>query len=60
MIEETEINVQYIYEMMDRKADSAGKEGFVQNRVLGSYVHLHWGSNPEVAKNVVDYCRRCG
>jgi len=59
-IEETEIDVQCIYEMRDRKADSTGKEGFVQNRVLGSYVHLHWGSNPEVAKNAVDYCRRYG
>ena len=60
MIKETEIDVEYIYEMTDRKADSSGEEGFVWNRVLGSYVHLHWGSNPEVAENFVDYCRRYG
>ena len=49
-----------IYTMMDRKAVLHDKEGFVQKRVLGSYVHLHWGSNPEVAKNFVDYSRRYG
>ena len=49
-----------IYTMMDRKAVLHDKEGFVQKKVLGSYVHLHWGSNPEVAKNFVDYCRRYG
>jgi len=60
MIKETEIDVEYIYEMTDRKSDSSGEEGFVRNRVLGSYVHLHWGSNPEVAENFVDYCCRYG
>ena len=49
-----------IYTMMDRKAVLHDKEGFVKKSALGSYVHLHWGSNPEVAKNFVDYCRRYG
>ncbi|MBW2708413.1 MAG: cobyrinate a,c-diamide synthase [Deltaproteobacteria bacterium] len=60
MIEETEIDVECLYEMRDRKADSTGTEGFVRNRVLGSYVHLHWGSNSKVAKDFVAYCRRYG
>ena len=55
-----EPNPECIYTMTDRKAGFQAEEGFVQNRVLGSYVHLHWGSNPEVAKNFVDYCRRYG
>ena len=55
-----ETDLRCIYSLTDRKAVSRNKEGFVRNRVLGSYVHLHWGSNPEVAENFVDYCRQCG
>ncbi|EFK09436.1 cobyrinic acid a,c-diamide synthase [delta proteobacterium NaphS2] len=49
-----------IYRLRDRKAVSGNREGFVQKRVLGSYVHLHWGSNPEAAHNFATYCRQCG
>ena len=49
-----------IYDMRDRKAISHGKEGFTRQSILGSYVHLHWGSNPSVAGNFVDFCRRYG
>ncbi len=49
-----------IYRLTDRKAVSADREGFVRKHVLGSYVHLHWGSNPGVADHFVDYCRRYG
>jgi len=59
-IQDMESGFECIYEMTDRKAVSSGREGFVQNRVLGSYVHLHWGSNPEVATSFVEYCRRFG
>jgi len=60
MIEETETDVECIYAVRGRKGDSAVNEGFVKNRVLGSYVHLHWGSNPKAAPNFVEYCRRYG
>lgn len=33
-------------------------EGFVIGSVLGSYVHLHFGSNPQVPANFVASCRR--
>ena len=49
-----------IYSMTGRTSSFHGEEGFVRNRVLGSYVHLHWGSNPEVAGHLVEYCRRFG
>jgi len=59
-IQEMKTVVECIYKITDRKACSQAEEGSVRNRVLGSYVHLHWGSNPEVAKNFVDYCQRYG
>lgn len=52
--------VECIYSIQDRAMRFKNSEGFFQNRVLGSYVHLHWGSNPEVAIRFVDYCRRFG
>jgi cobyrinic acid a,c-diamide synthase len=60
MMEGTGMEGGHLYEMTDRKDVSMDQEGFVRNRVLGSYVHLHWGSNPAVTENFVDYCRRYG
>ncbi|MDY6878937.1 MAG: cobyrinate a,c-diamide synthase [Thermodesulfobacteriota bacterium] len=50
--------VERIYSMTDRNHRHSEEEGFFKYRVLGSYVHLHWGSNPAVAGHFVDYCRR--
>ncbi len=39
------------------KKDIPATEGFTANRnTLGSYIHLHFASNPEVASNFVDAC----
>jgi cobyrinic acid a,c-diamide synthase len=54
---EMEPAISCIYRMTDRKSSSKGKEGFLKKNVLGSYVHLHWGSNPKVAEHFVDFCR---
>jgi cobyrinic acid a,c-diamide synthase len=32
-------------------------EGYVVGNTLGSYLHLHWGSCPEVARTFVEACR---
>ena len=56
-IQDRDIREERIYSMAARKHFSYDNEGFVRKGVLGSYVHLHWGSNPGVAKNFVDYCR---
>jgi cobyrinic acid a,c-diamide synthase len=52
--------VDCIYSLNDRAMRFKKDEGFFTNRVLGSYVHLHWGSNPAVATYFVEYCRRFG
>jgi len=49
-----------IYDVTDRKDEHKGSEGFLHERVLGSYIHLHWGSNPEVAKYFVQCCKTFG
>jgi cobyrinic acid a,c-diamide synthase len=48
-----------VYTMKDRKAETKREEGFLRMNILGSYVHLHWGSNPEVARHFVERCKRC-
>jgi cobyrinic acid a,c-diamide synthase len=38
--------------------EDLGLEGYRVHNVVGSYVHLHFGSNPQVAANFVENCRR--
>ncbi|TDA69449.1 MAG: cobyrinate a,c-diamide synthase [Clostridia bacterium] len=38
------------------EADGGRREGFVAGNVLASYLHLHWGANPEWAGS---FLRRC-
>ncbi len=45
------------YAVGSRKGGQGFKEGFIRQNTLGSYVHLHWGSNPEIPRNFVKYCR---
>jgi cobyrinic acid a,c-diamide synthase len=45
------------YIVSDRSGSSRACEGFLRNRALGSYVHLHFGSAPRAAGNFVENCR---
>lgn len=47
------------YDVIERKGRQATVEGFRIHNTLASYVHLHFGSNPELAKNWVDFCVKC-
>ena len=40
----------------DRKGPRPGPEGFLSGETLGTYIHLHFGSNPALAGN---FARRC-
>lgn len=46
-----------IYATVDRKGHAAGCEGFLINNTLGSYVHLHFASNPDIAGHLVAAAR---
>jgi cobyrinic acid a,c-diamide synthase len=51
------IGVPRLYRLTPRRGGAAVSEGYRENRVLASYVHLHFGSNPEVARHLVASCR---
>jgi cobyrinic acid a,c-diamide synthase len=46
-----------IYSMTGRKGTINTPEGFQIGNTLGSYVHLHFGSQPEIARAFVAACK---
>jgi len=51
-------SVPRLYTVSDGHGGTPRAEGFVMDRALLSYVHLHFGSNPALAANFVAACRR--
>ena len=50
--------VKRLYAVTDGGGGSPRAEGFVIDGAVLSYVHLHFGSNPALAANFVEACRR--
>ncbi len=48
------------YRMTGRKGPIDRPEGFLSGGTLGSYAHLHFGSNPEIAPAFVAACEKHG
>ncbi len=48
--------VSCIYKVMDRRGWLPCPEGYMRDNVLGSYIHLHFGSNPAAAASFVAAC----
>jgi cobyrinic acid a,c-diamide synthase len=48
--------IQKCYQVAERKNVPAFQEGYQMNQTLGSYIHLHFGSRPELAENFVNNC----
>ncbi len=48
---------QTVYQISDRSGLDKPPEGYQINRTLGSYNHLHFGSQPAVAGHFVENCR---
>jgi cobyrinic acid a,c-diamide synthase len=44
------------YRLSRRGGEDLGVEGYRAGNVLGSYIHLHFGSNPQLAENFVEFC----
>ncbi len=49
--------IEKIYQVRDRRGESVPHEGCRVANTLGSYIHLHFASNPQVADNFVSFCR---
>ena len=52
------MGVKLAYSIASRRGRKRYEEGFVVNNTLASYVHLHFGSNPELAENFVRLCSK--
>ena len=49
--------VETVYDVTARTGINKTDEGYLVNRTLGSYIHLHFGSCPEAVACFVEYCR---
>ena len=49
--------VETVYDISARAGIKKKDEGYLVNRTLGSYIHLHFGSRPEAAACFVESCR---
>ena len=50
---ESEPEVQHLYRFRKRRGGEVIREGYARESVLGSYVHAHWASHPEIARHFV-------
>ena len=49
-------NTDTVYRLTDRAGVDKPPQGYYTNRTLGSYTHLHFGSQPQVAGHFVTAC----
>jgi cobyrinic acid a,c-diamide synthase len=45
-----------IYHVTDRAGHPKPSGGYMIHRTVGSYIHMHFGSQPEIAGNFVNTC----
>lgn len=53
------LNPSIIYSVKDSSGNQLQDEGYRIKNVLGSYVHIHFGSNRTIAKNFIEFVREC-
>ncbi|PIE40895.1 MAG: cobyrinic acid a,c-diamide synthase [Gammaproteobacteria bacterium] len=47
-----------VYQVASRTGQQISLQGYQKNNTLGSYLHVHFGSNPNAARRFVDCCAR--
>jgi cobyrinic acid a,c-diamide synthase len=47
-----------IFQVRNRKGIDTVGDGFLMHNVLAGYIHLHFGSNPKMAANLVECCKK--
>lgn len=47
-----------LYKVTDRKGLKTSTFGYATRNTIGSYVHLHFASQPQIAKAIVDACKQ--
>ena len=57
-IEIEESRMARAFHVTRRRDGKSFPEGYQSNRVLGSYVHVHWASNPSAPVELVEACSR--
>lgn len=55
-VETADFHLDTVYQVADRIGVDKPPGGYVTNRTLGSYTHLHFGSQPQVAQHFVNAC----
>ncbi len=53
-----ETQVESIYRVGNGSGEDLGVEGYHVNNVLGSYTHIHFGSNPDIARSFTAFAAR--
>ena len=57
-LENQENNILDVYSVTSRAGQDLSLKGYQVYNTLGSYLHVHFGSNQECAKHFVDTCKR--
>ena len=50
-------SVELVYSVKDGEGNNIGNEGYKIKNTLGSYIHIHFGSNPAIAGNLIQYSK---
>jgi len=56
--DEANTRVKNVYQVASRAGQDISLKGFMADQTLGSYLHIHFGSNPAAARHFVDHCAR--
>ena len=56
VLEKNSTKIDTVYRLTDRVGIDKPPEGYYANRTLGSYTHLHFGSQPRIATHLVAAC----